>query len=163
MFKLTTGLVAAGLLFSAPAFAEAPLKTPPATPAQAVTTTAKDAVDKTKAAATTAKEKAATTVDTAKDKAVAPVDATKAKAVAPVDAAKDKAADKAKQVAPAAVIDINTAPVETLATLRGIGPVRAEAIVKGRPYKGKDDLLRLKVVPENVYNDIKDQIIAKQK
>jgi hypothetical protein len=34
--------------------------------------------------------------------------------------------------------------------------------VKGRPYKGKDDLLRKKIVPKNVYEDIKDQIIAKQ-
>ena len=37
------------------------------------------------------------------------------------------------------------------------------SVIKGRPYKGKDELLAKKIVPENVYNDIKDKIIAKQK
>jgi competence protein ComEA len=65
----------------------------------------------------------------------------------------------AKAVEP---MDINSASEKELATLKGIGDVRAKAIVKGRPYKGKDDLVAKKVVPQNVYDDIKDQIIAKQ-
>jgi competence protein ComEA len=67
--------------------------------------------------------------------------------------------------APAAqqLIDINTATKDQLEPLKGIGPVRAEAIIKGRPYKGKDELLQKKIIPPNVYADIKDQIIAKQK
>lgn len=64
---------------------------------------------------------------------------------------------------PAALIDINTASTTELRTLKGVGEARAEAIVKGRPYKGKDDLLAKKIVPENVYNDIKDKIVARQK
>ena len=63
----------------------------------------------------------------------------------------------------ATLIDINTASKETLETLKGVGPVRAEAIVKGRPYKGKDDLVQKKIVPQNVYDDIKDKIIARQR
>ena len=75
---------------------------------------------------------------------------------------------KAKAEAPKAdapkaeMMDINSASEKELATLKGIGDVRAKAIVKHRPYKGKDELVQKKVIPENVYNDIKDQVIAKQ-
>ena len=34
--------------------------------------------------------------------------------------------------------------------------------MKGRPYKGKNELADKKIIPENVYNDIKEKIIAKQ-
>jgi DNA uptake protein ComE-like DNA-binding protein len=60
-------------------------------------------------------------------------------------------------------LDINSATAAELEQLKGIGPVRAEAIVKGRPYKGKDDLVRMKIIPQSVYDEISDQIIAKQK
>ena len=63
----------------------------------------------------------------------------------------------------AAVIDINSATLAELQTLKGVGAARAEAIIKGRPHKGKDDLLTKKIVPQNVYNDIKDSIVARQK
>jgi len=92
------------------------------------------------------------------------------KAEAPkADAKKTEApkteAKKAEAAAPAKAepMDINSASEKELATLKGIGDVRAKAIVKGRPYKGKDDLVKKKIVPQNVYDDIKDQIIAKQK
>ena len=61
------------------------------------------------------------------------------------------------------LIDINSATEAQLSTLPGVAKARSEAIIKGRPYKGKDELLSKKIVPENVYNDIKDKIIAKQK
>ncbi|MDX2219060.1 MAG: helix-hairpin-helix domain-containing protein [Burkholderiales bacterium] len=80
------------------------------------------------------------------------------------------AKDEKKPAAPAAaaekkapeLMDINSASEKDLATLKGIGDARAKAIVKGRPYKGKNELVDKKIVPENVYNDIKDLIIAKQ-
>jgi DNA uptake protein ComE-like DNA-binding protein len=81
-----------------------------------------------------------------------------AKADAKMDAKKDAKADAKK----AELIDINTASEKELASLKGIGDVRAKAIVKGRPYKGKDDLVNKKIIPDAVYADIKDQIIAKQ-
>jgi len=61
-----------------------------------------------------------------------------------------------------AQLDINTASRDELMKLKGVGDARADAIIKGRPYKGKNELLDKKIVPENVYNDIKDKIIAKQ-
>jgi competence protein ComEA len=61
------------------------------------------------------------------------------------------------------LLDINSASEKELAELKGIGDVRAKAIVKGRPYKGKNELVDKKIVPQKVYDDIKDKIIAKQK
>ena len=80
-------------------------------------------------------------------------------AAAPAAPAAAKPAADAKA---APLMDINSASEKELATLAGIGEARAKAIVKGRPYKGKNELLDKKIVPENVYNDIKDKIIAKQ-
>ena len=60
-------------------------------------------------------------------------------------------------------LDINSASLAELDALKGIGEKRAADIVKGRPYKGKDDLVQKKIIPQGVYDGIKDQIIAKQK
>ena len=61
-----------------------------------------------------------------------------------------------------APMDINSATAKQLATLDGIGEARSAAIVKGRPYNGKDDLVNKKILPQDVYDKIKDKIIAKQ-
>ncbi len=81
--------------------------------------------------------------------------------------AKDEPKKAAPAAAPAekkaeALLDINSASRDELMKLKGVGDARADAIIKGRPYKGKNELLDKKIVPENVYNDIKDKIIAKQ-
>ena len=76
--------------------------------------------------------------------------------------AKPAAEAPKKEEKKAEPMDINSASEKDLATLKGIGDARAKAIVKGRPYKGKDELVQKKIIPEGVYNDIKDQIIAKQ-
>jgi competence protein ComEA len=60
------------------------------------------------------------------------------------------------------LVDINTASAEELDALPGIGKARGDAIIKGRPYKGKDDLLNRHILPPNVYDGIKSKIIAKQ-
>jgi hypothetical protein len=60
------------------------------------------------------------------------------------------------------LIDINSASAQELDTLPGIGAARADAIIANRPYKGKDDLAQRKIVPQNVYDQIKDKIVARQ-
>jgi DNA uptake protein ComE-like DNA-binding protein len=61
------------------------------------------------------------------------------------------------------VVDINTADKATLEKLKGIGPARADAIIKGRPYKGKDELVEKKILPQSVYDGLKDELVARQK
>lgn len=76
--------------------------------------------------------------------------------------------DTAKAMTPAAPkppvqqLDINTATRDQLMGLNGIGPAYADAIIKNRPYKSKDQLVSRKVIPSNVYEKVKEAIIAKQ-
>jgi DNA uptake protein ComE-like DNA-binding protein len=60
------------------------------------------------------------------------------------------------------LIDINTASAEELDKLPGVGKARADAIIKNRPYRSKDELESRHIIPSNVYNEIKDRIIARQ-
>jgi DNA uptake protein ComE-like DNA-binding protein len=70
------------------------------------------------------------------------------------------------KMAPAAkqeLLDINSATAEQLDALPGVGKAYSAAIIKNRPYKGKDDLVHKKVLPQKTYDGIKDKIIARQK
>jgi competence protein ComEA len=90
-----------------------------------------------------------------------PAPATRPAAPAPPTPAKPAVAP-ASVDAKAPLLDINSASKAELDALPGIGAARSEAIIKGRPYKGKDELARKKIIPQNVYDGIKDRIIAKQ-
>lgn len=78
-------------------------------------------------------------------------------------AAKADTKTDTKAAAKTDLIDLNSASSAELEALKGIGKVHAAAIIKGRPYKGKDDLVTKKIITEKLYADIKDKIIAKQK
>lgn len=56
------------------------------------------------------------------------------------------------------LVSINTASIEQLDTLPGIGEKRAEAIVEGRPYSMLHELVERKVVTESVFADIESLI-----
>jgi DNA uptake protein ComE-like DNA-binding protein len=60
------------------------------------------------------------------------------------------------------LVDINHANAAQLRALPGIGEAYSAAIVKHRPYRNKTQLLTGGVIPEAVYNKIRDKIIAKQ-
>lgn len=66
-------------------------------------------------------------------------------------------AEPAPATASTTPVDLNRAPFEQLNSLKGAGAL-GRAIIKGRPYKSVDDLVKKKVVRRTVYERIKDQI-----
>jgi DNA uptake protein ComE-like DNA-binding protein len=68
----------------------------------------------------------------------------------------EKKADAAK------VVDINTATADEMSALPVIGDAIAKKIIAGRPYKGKDDLVKNKILTPKEYAKIKEKIVAKQ-
>lgn len=171
MLKLSTGLLILGLT-ATPALAQT---SAPATPQKPVSESIKSAGEKAKNtvkdAAETVKDKAGDAAHAIKEKTGDAVEAVKEKTGQAATAVKNKATETKEKAsesihgkpANGALIDINSASVSELSSLHGVGPVRAAAIVKGRPYHGKDDLVSRDIIPANVYADIKDHVIAKQK
>jgi DNA uptake protein ComE-like DNA-binding protein len=64
---------------------------------------------------------------------------------------------------PEARIDINHASVDELLKIPGMTRVWAARIVRFRPYRGKQELLEQGIVTGQIYNRIKDYVIAHQK
>lgn len=84
-------------------------------------------------------------------------DAKDAKAAKLETKAENKAENKAEDK-----IDINRASADELRKIDGIGEARSAAIIKGRPYRSKDELVSKNIIPKAVYDKIKERIIAKQ-
>jgi competence protein ComEA len=62
------------------------------------------------------------------------------------------------------LIDINTASVNELMTLTGVGESRALSIIAFREengkFQGKEDIMKVTGIKEGLYNKIKDQIMV---
>jgi competence protein ComEA len=79
----------------------------------------------------------------------------------PVQSNAPRAAPKSKlPPPPAARVDINHASMEELLKVPGMTSTWAGRIVRFRPYRTKADLLEHGVLPGDVYDRIKDAIIA---
>jgi competence protein ComEA len=65
------------------------------------------------------------------------------------------------KLAPGQKININTATKEQLDALPGIGPVKAQAIIDGRPYTKIEDIMKVKGIKQGEFNKIKDLITVK--
>ena len=55
-------------------------------------------------------------------------------------------------------VDINAASASDLASLPGVGPVRANAIIAARPYKDATEVVSKNVLPQGVFDGIKDRV-----
>jgi len=56
------------------------------------------------------------------------------------------------------LVNINTASAKELDSLPGIGQVYAQKIIEQRPYSNLEELVSKKVIPQSLYEKIKDKI-----
>jgi len=69
--------------------------------------------------------------------------------------------EKAPKLAPGQRVNLNTASQKELEKIPGIGRVKAQAIIKGRPYKSPEDIMKIKGIKKGTYQKIKEYITVK--
>ena len=67
----------------------------------------------------------------------------------------------ATKLAPGTKININDADQATIEKLPEIGPVKAKAIIAGRPYNSIEDIMKVKGIKGKTFDAIKDYIVVK--
>jgi len=58
-------------------------------------------------------------------------------------------------------LDLNTADVDELASLPGVGKGDAKRIIAGRPYRDRRELVSRKILTEGEYDRIREHVVAK--
>lgn len=88
---------------------------------------------------------------------------TAAAATAPSEVTKSAKTAKsaAAKLAPGTKININTEDQATIEKLPEIGPVKAKAIIDGRPYNSIEDIMKVKGIKGKTFDAIKDYIVVK--
>ena len=76
--------------------------------------------------------------------------------VAPAALAQSRAAAPASSL-----IDLNSASRDDLMSLDGIGEVRADAIIRARPFRAKTELVERRLIPEALYDKIADKVTVR--
>lgn len=77
-----------------------------------------------------------------------------------VPAVRQKASAAAQQAA-GQVVNINTASKAAIEALPGIGSVKAQAIIDGRPYSKPEDIMKIKGIKEGIYKKIQGLITVR--
>jgi competence protein ComEA len=117
--------------------------------------------EKVQAAGEKVKEKVQAAGEKVKEKTQSTKEAARDKTATAKDEAKDKTRVAKREEASAAV-DINSASERELEALPGVGAARAKQIVKGRPYRSKNELVDKHILPQNVYDGLKDRVVARR-
>jgi competence protein ComEA len=156
---------------AAPVAVKPTAETKPTAPAKDAKETKQAAPAKSAAPPVTAKETAKeapvkATSPATTPKTTAPVPTVPSKTPAETKAAKVPAKVKDKEtpavkLAPGQKVNINTATKEELEALPEVGPVKAQAIIDGRPYKAPEDVMKIKGIKEGTFSKIKDYITVR--
>jgi competence protein ComEA len=75
--------------------------------------------------------------------------------------ATEKVSKAASKLAPGQRININTATKQEIEALPGIGPVKAQAIIEGRPYDKPEDIMKVRGIKQKIFEKIKDSITVR--